>query len=349
MARILFIDSSPRNRKQVEGIIRLRTDHQLILAEDGLQAFERLQEAVPDLILMELFLPRVDGFHIYKILKGQEATARIPIVLSTCVELDVITRARVNQLQLEGRIEMPVSASELVEVVSLALIRRKEVRPLKGEQIDGAPAGVSRVIWPRIERPPEPPNPEGPPRVEGDPQKEVKPVVWPRAGSREDKGSQTGQVADEQAIPEPLRPPLKKPSGRELRARLAMQASQGPELPPDTRSPGVSRGRTTGRGEAGNKHPDIVSEEAGAEKEEARRAQALLKRFGRSATPPQQDSTGFRPFPLEEADPARVIDSTRRGKEKDGAQNTADQGEKGQEEQTIRSVKWSLIKKKESE
>ena len=329
MASILVIDANPRNRKQVEGIMRLRTNHTVSMAEDGVQAFERLEkDGLPDLIMMDLFLPRIDGFHVYKVLKEKEATAGIPIILSTSVDLDPVTEARVGQLKLDGRVQMPVSASEIVELISLVLIRKKDVKEIQKEPIDGGPEGVSRVIWPRVERPF--PTPLEKYRVEfpEEENKEVRPVVWPKAGSKGDPGV-GGQDAPHPGEKDrnPFQPSTRL-SGRDLRARLAKQATQKPGMDPGEKPFGPSgvevkkrKVKRVGR----DPSPDMDQEKNAIQSE---RAKALLK-LAKSGKPSVRDAKKFQPFPMVQADPDKVVDFSKKGKKH---QEKGDGPQKGDKE-----------------
>ncbi|OGG47127.1 MAG: hypothetical protein A3F84_16895 [Candidatus Handelsmanbacteria bacterium RIFCSPLOWO2_12_FULL_64_10] len=383
MATILFIDPSPRNRTQVERILRLRTEHTVVLAQDGVEAFECLRRGLPDLILMDLFLPRVDGFHVYRVLKERTVTARIPVILSTSVNLDPVTEARVRQLQLEGRVEMPVSSAELIEVISLVLLRQKPVASIRQEPVEGGPQGVTRVIWPRVEPPP--PKAEPPPPAP----KEVRPVVWPRAGSRQDPASQGPKPEGKGDPVPPLAPP--KPSGRELRARLAMLATG--QIKPDQDQETEGQKGVTGHesrvkkdshgsrvtGQKNSHGSRVTSRESKKQPSKPgdprlatqdstdltyeERVQALLRYVDKPPNASGAKSDAFQGIPLAQADPARVVDFTRKKKdsEKRSPEDPGDRPEaapqregrpsrssEGEEQApTIRPVQWSQIKKKE--
>jgi len=369
MAIVLVIDPSPRNRTQVERILRLRTEHTVVFAQDGVEAFESLRRGLPDLILMDLFLPRVDGFHVYRVLKERPATARIPIILSTSVNLDPVTEARVRQLQLEGRVEMPVSSAELIEVISLVLLRQKPVAPIQQEPVAGGPQGVARVIWPRVEPPP--PKAEPPPPAP----KEVRPVVWPRAGSRQAPASQ-GPEPEGKGDPAPPSPKL---SGRELRARLAMLATGQVKPDQGQETEGKRQKHTMSEVEGAEGRKEVQSPESRVQSPKPpkrlrtqdspdptyeERVQALLRYVDKPSKASGARSDAFQGMPLTQADPGRVVDFTSRKKrdsEKRSPEDPEDRPEaapqqesrpsrssKG-EEQTpaIRPVQWSQIKKKE--
>ena len=82
MARILIVDDSP---SQLVGLKRIveKLGHQAITAEDGAAGVEAAKREVPDLILMDVVMPGVNGFQATRTLSSDESTKHIPIVLCT--------------------------------------------------------------------------------------------------------------------------------------------------------------------------------------------------------------------------------------------------------------------------
>ncbi|HEY8041316.1 MAG TPA: response regulator, partial [Polyangiaceae bacterium] len=81
LPRILYIEDSPQNRDIVRRY--LGTDFDLYEAEDGEHGIERAAREVPDLILMDLSLPRIDGWEATRRLKANAALKHIPVVALT--------------------------------------------------------------------------------------------------------------------------------------------------------------------------------------------------------------------------------------------------------------------------
>ncbi len=100
---------------------------QTILEHEGFQVLgmERRQEAretvirgKPDIIILDLMMPEVDGFEVLKILKEDEETRSIPVLILTvrCLKED---RERALELGADFYMTKPFQPSELVEVVRL--------------------------------------------------------------------------------------------------------------------------------------------------------------------------------------------------------------------------------------
>lgn len=81
MKTILIVEDIELNRELLAQL--LEDDHRLVFAEDGVVALERAAETTPDLILMDLSLPRMDGWEATRRLKANETLARIPVIALT--------------------------------------------------------------------------------------------------------------------------------------------------------------------------------------------------------------------------------------------------------------------------
>jgi CheY-like chemotaxis protein len=81
MKTVLIVEDIEANRELLAQL--LEDDHRLLFAEDGVAALERAAEARPDLILMDLSLPRMDGWEATRRLKADPALAHIPVIVIT--------------------------------------------------------------------------------------------------------------------------------------------------------------------------------------------------------------------------------------------------------------------------
>jgi two-component system cell cycle response regulator DivK len=79
MKTILIVEDVALNRDLLVQL--LEDDYRLVIAGDGVSALERAGEARPDLILMDLSLPRMDGWEATRRLKADRALADIPVIV----------------------------------------------------------------------------------------------------------------------------------------------------------------------------------------------------------------------------------------------------------------------------
>ena len=79
---VMVVDDSLTVRR-LTGRLLTRAGYQLTTAKDGLDALQQLQDGVPDLMLLDLEMPRMDGFELLKRLRNESRTAGLPIIVIT--------------------------------------------------------------------------------------------------------------------------------------------------------------------------------------------------------------------------------------------------------------------------
>jgi len=82
MTTILLVEDNELNRDMLSRRL-VRQGYRVVVAVDGGEALARVREAMPDLILMDLSLPVIDGWEATRRLKADEATRRIPVIALT--------------------------------------------------------------------------------------------------------------------------------------------------------------------------------------------------------------------------------------------------------------------------
>ena len=80
MARILMVEDNEMNRDALSRRLG-RRGYEVVLAVDGKQGLTLARSAQPDLILMDLSLPEIDGWEATRCLKAASATAQIPLIV----------------------------------------------------------------------------------------------------------------------------------------------------------------------------------------------------------------------------------------------------------------------------
>lgn len=82
MAKLLLVEDNEMNRDMLVRRLEKR-GYELVIATDGLRGIEAARTVNPDLILMDMSLPGLDGWQASRQLKSDTATARIPIIALT--------------------------------------------------------------------------------------------------------------------------------------------------------------------------------------------------------------------------------------------------------------------------
>ncbi|TFW31563.1 response regulator [Duganella callida] len=84
---IMVVDDSLTVRRVTQRLLE-REGYQVLLAKDGVDALEQLQDARPDLMLVDIEMPRMDGFDLTRNVRGDERTRAIPIIMITSRSAD---------------------------------------------------------------------------------------------------------------------------------------------------------------------------------------------------------------------------------------------------------------------
>jgi len=82
MAKILIVEDNPMNRDMLSRRL-IRSGHLVLMAGDGRQGITSAQTENPDLILMDMSLPEIDGWEATRRLKSDKSTRRIPVIALT--------------------------------------------------------------------------------------------------------------------------------------------------------------------------------------------------------------------------------------------------------------------------
>jgi two-component system alkaline phosphatase synthesis response regulator PhoP len=86
--------------------------YQVEVVEDGEAALDAVRKEQPDLILLDLLIPKIDGFEVLKVLKGDPVTSSIPIIVLTAKAEDE-DRQRAMDLGADNYMTKPFKPQEL--------------------------------------------------------------------------------------------------------------------------------------------------------------------------------------------------------------------------------------------
>ena len=113
--RVLVVDDSAVVRNLISVNLELE-GFEVIPAVDGQAALELVSEARPDVITLDVVMPRMSGFDIVERLRSSPDTAGIPIVVVTG-RAQAIDVARAEELGVDAYLTKPFEPAELVELV----------------------------------------------------------------------------------------------------------------------------------------------------------------------------------------------------------------------------------------
>ncbi|KGQ20344.1 Chemotaxis protein CheY [Lysobacter dokdonensis DS-58] len=132
MARILIVDDSP---SQLMGIRRIveKLGHEALTAEDGAAGVEAAKRELPDLILMDVVMPNLNGFQATRSITRESTTKHIPIVLVTTKDQDT-DRVWGMRQGAKAYITKPFSESELADMIQQMLGGEMPAAPEASEE-----------------------------------------------------------------------------------------------------------------------------------------------------------------------------------------------------------------------
>ncbi len=122
-AQILVVDDEERNRRLLVAMLEAE-GHAALEAAGGAQALELARQSPPDIILLDIMMPGMDGYEVARALKAEAATKAIPVVMVTALD-DRDARLRGLEAGAEEFVTKPVDRNEL-RVRVRNLLRLKE-------------------------------------------------------------------------------------------------------------------------------------------------------------------------------------------------------------------------------
>jgi twitching motility two-component system response regulator PilH len=116
MARILIVDDSP---SQLIGMRRTveKLGHQVVTAEDGAAGVETAKRELPDLILMDVVMPNLNGFQATRTISKDPKTSHIPIILVTTKDQDTDRVWGLRQ-GAKAYVTKPIDEAELTRAIN---------------------------------------------------------------------------------------------------------------------------------------------------------------------------------------------------------------------------------------
>lgn len=113
---ILIVEDEPDNREIMRTVVEDMLGHHALLAGDGETALLLSREKKPNLILMDLMMPILDGFEAIKRLKADPNTARIPVIAVTALGRST-DRQRALDIGADGYLSKPFDLDVLAKAV----------------------------------------------------------------------------------------------------------------------------------------------------------------------------------------------------------------------------------------
>ncbi|MCY7305986.1 MAG: Hpt domain-containing protein, partial [Rhodoferax sp.] len=112
---VLVVDDSITVRRVTQRLLK-REGYRVVLAADGLQAIERLQEELPSVVLSDIEMPRMDGFDLARNIRGSERLRALPIIMITS-RIAEKHREHARELGVDHYLGKPYAEEELLGLI----------------------------------------------------------------------------------------------------------------------------------------------------------------------------------------------------------------------------------------
>ena len=113
---ILIVEDEPKNLKLVGDLLRV-SGYTTIEVTDGKQGVELAKAKKPDLILMDIQMPIMDGYSACLAIKTDKATGKIPVVMLTSVDHE-LNKEFAKRLGADGYMTKPISHQALLDIIN---------------------------------------------------------------------------------------------------------------------------------------------------------------------------------------------------------------------------------------
>lgn len=115
MTRVLVIDDEPAIADVLRMLLEFR-GHEVLTADDGSRGFATARRQSPDVIVLDLMMPVMDGFTALEALRGDERTAEIPVVILSALGSTEV-RQRCHDLGARAFLQKPYNPEDLLRAV----------------------------------------------------------------------------------------------------------------------------------------------------------------------------------------------------------------------------------------
>lgn len=122
---VVCVEDEPEMIDLIQLILN-RKGFKVIGAHGGVEGLETIRRLTPDLVLLDLMMPEMDGWQVYQQLKADEKTKDIPVIVVTAKAQNIDKVLGLHIAKVDDYIPKPFSLQELVDRVDKVLKRRAQ-------------------------------------------------------------------------------------------------------------------------------------------------------------------------------------------------------------------------------
>ncbi|MBP3231840.1 MAG: response regulator [Anaerovibrio sp.] len=117
MKKILVVDDNVVNLKVVDKFLKVNEDYKPVLIPNGKKALQFLEKNTPDLILLDVLMPEMDGFQVLEEIKKMPTAEGVPVLFLTADE-DAALQEKVKSAGGNGLLKKPFNKDDLLNMVN---------------------------------------------------------------------------------------------------------------------------------------------------------------------------------------------------------------------------------------
>ena len=119
---VMIVDDVKSNRILLERFIRRRFDCDIITAESGKEALDILPSHTPDVIMLDWFMPQMNGPEFVQILRSKNEWKKIPVIIISAKD-EKTALADIASLDISGYMPKPFSAEDVERILTTVINR----------------------------------------------------------------------------------------------------------------------------------------------------------------------------------------------------------------------------------
>lgn len=132
---IMVVDDEPGLCDLVKAILG-RRDYEVSAVQEGEKALLKIEEKTPDLLLLDINMPGLDGWDVLRELYRRDTIDEVPVAMLTCEKLELTKVLRKDMDFLVDYIEKPFKPAQLLETVEKLLKKTRKIRDVRDKIVE---------------------------------------------------------------------------------------------------------------------------------------------------------------------------------------------------------------------
>lgn len=125
MSKIMIVDDEVEITKLM-GKILTKEGYDVTIVNNGAEALEKINESIPDLILLDIMMPTMDGFEVCNAIKTNEKTRDLPVLMLTNMWENKKIKDKITECGADGYLEKVARIQKILDTMEMYLNRDKK-------------------------------------------------------------------------------------------------------------------------------------------------------------------------------------------------------------------------------